>query len=254
MRDFPVNSDPTVSTFRTVNGKVNPEFNISSGETQLWRLANIGSETFYKIALPGHKLYVIAEDGSPVWDIWEPAELLLPSGKRYDVLVTGAENGSYPIKAPDYYPYPEITIASINIQGEVKDPPKTIPKSLTPREDLRFVKINVTRELNFSSNDEEGQYMINNKMFDPNRIDQQVRLGDVEEWKLINLDEDEHPFHIHVNDFQVISVNGKPYDAHGLQDTVVIPGYSEVVIRIPFRTLLENQYITVILCSMEMEV
>ena len=102
------------------------------------------------------------------------------------------------------------------------------------REDVRFVKINVTRELNFSSNDEEGQYMINNKMFDPNRIDQQVSLGDVEEWKLINLDEDEHPFHIHVNDFQVISVNGKPYDAHGLQDTVVIPGYSEVVIRIPF--------------------
>jgi FtsP/CotA-like multicopper oxidase with cupredoxin domain len=234
MRDFPVTSDPSVSTFRTVNGKVDPEFNITTGETQFWRLANIGSETFYKIAIPGHKFYVVAEDGSPVWDIWDSAELLLPSGKRYDVLVTASENGSYPVKALDYYPYPETTIASMNIHGDVKDSPKSIPKSFTPSKDLGLVKINATRELNFSSNEEVGKYMINDKIFDPNRTDQQVRLGAVEEWKLINLDEDEHPFHIHVNDFQVISVNGKPYEAHGLQDTVVIPGHGEVVIRIPF--------------------
>ena len=61
-----------------------------------------------------------------------------------------------------------------------------------------------------------------------------MKLGDVEQWRLINTDEDEHPFHIHVNDFQVITVNGKPYDAHGLQDMVLIPGHGEVVIRIPF--------------------
>ena len=54
----------------------------------------------------------------------------------------------------------------------------------------------------------------------------------------INTDEDEHPFHIHVNDFQVITVNGKPYDAHGLQDMVLIPGHGEVVIRIPFEDLV----------------
>ena len=61
----------------------------------------------------------------------------------------------------------------------------------------------------------------------------------MEEWKLINLDDDKsgniHPFHIHVNDFQVMSVNGKPYEAHGLQDTVIIPTNGEVVIRIPFK-------------------
>jgi suppressor of ftsI len=55
MRDFPVNSDPTPPTYRTVNGEINPDVNITSGETQLWRLANIGSETFYKVGLPGHK-------------------------------------------------------------------------------------------------------------------------------------------------------------------------------------------------------
>ena len=83
------------------------------------------------------------------------------------------------------------------------------------------------RVLNFSSNDRDWIYTINNKTFDPNRIDEKVKLGTVEEWKLVNLDKNSsgniHPFHIHVNDFQVVSVNGKPYDAHGYQDTVNIP-------------------------------
>jgi FtsP/CotA-like multicopper oxidase with cupredoxin domain len=47
-------------------------------------------------------------------------------------------------------------------------------------------------------------------------------------------DEQPHSFHIHINDFQVMSVNGQPYNAIGLQDTVVLPGHGEVVIRIPF--------------------
>jgi len=94
------------------------------------------------------------------------------------------------------------------------------------------------RVLNFSSNDVDWRYGINNKTFDPNRIDYKVKLGTVEEWKLVNLDKPpigfDHPFHIHTNHFQVMSVNGKPYHAHGLQDTVDIPPEGNVVIRIPF--------------------
>jgi FtsP/CotA-like multicopper oxidase with cupredoxin domain len=38
-----------------------------------------------------------------------------------------------------------------------------------------------------------------------------------------------------VNDFQVMSMNGRPYDARGLQDTVTIPPQGgETVVRIPF--------------------
>jgi FtsP/CotA-like multicopper oxidase with cupredoxin domain len=234
MRDFPVNSDPTQPTYRTVNGEINPDVNIKPGETQLWRLANIGSETVYKVGLPGHKFHVIAEDGYPVWEVWDTDNLVLPSGKRFDVLVTPMGNGSIPFKALDYYPYPETTIATINVQGNPKEPVKTIPSSLTSKEDLNIMNITNNRVLTFSSNDEEQRYTINNKTFDHNRIDQKVKLGTVEQWRLINTDEDEHPFHIHVNDFQVITVNGEQYDSHGLQDIVLIPGHGEVVIRIPF--------------------
>ena len=62
----------------------------------------------------------------------------------------------------------------------------------------------------------------------------------MEEWTLRNRAPEEHPFHIHINAFQVMSVNGRPYPAHGLQDVVTIPRMrngtpGEVVIRIPFR-------------------
>lgn len=236
MRDFPVISDPTVPVHRTINGQVNPALSIAQGETQLWRLANIGSETFYYVELPGHTFYVIAKDGSPVWEVWNAKQLLLPSGKRFDVLVTSAaEKGTYPLTALPYYPYPRTTLATLNVQdNSTSAQAAMMPTNLVPQRDLKGLEINGLRELIFSSNEEEGRYMINGKVYDPNRIDQLVKLGDLEEWKLRNSDEDEHPFHIHVNDFQVISVNGQRYDAHGLQDTVVIPGHGEVVVRIPF--------------------
>ena len=54
MKDFPFdnlyvtthNLSNTMTSHErlTVNGEVNPSINIKSGETQLWRLANIGSE------------------------------------------------------------------------------------------------------------------------------------------------------------------------------------------------------------------
>ena len=69
----------------TVNGEVNPTINITSGETQLWRLANIGSENQYTLTLPGNTFNVITEDGSPVWEVWnnESLSFLLENGLMY---------------------------------------------------------------------------------------------------------------------------------------------------------------------------
>jgi suppressor of ftsI len=253
MKDFPFDNlfvtthklSNTISGHErlTVNGEVNPVINIKSGETQLWRLANIGSENEFLVSLPGNTFHVIAEDGSPVWKVWDNKTLFLPSGKRFDVLVTATGNGSIPLGSNDNSttaPY-DVHIATVNIQGnqkDVKPAENIIPTSLVPKKDLNLVNVANHRVLNFSSNDRDWVYKIDNKTFDPNRIDQKVKLGTVEEWKLVNLDPADsgniHPFHIHVNDFQVVSVNGKPYDAHGYQDTVILPTNGDVVIRIPF--------------------
>jgi len=239
LRDFPISSDPAVPLQRTVNGQINPDISIQPGETQLWRLANIGSETFYDIVLPDHIFHIVAEDGMPVGRVWDAEQLLLPSGKRYDVLVTAGAAGAYPLTALATHlgcvECPEVTMAQLNVEG-APIAPATIPSNLTTPNDLGNQPVNRQRTLVFSSNDEERRYMIDGKVFDPERVDQQVQLGAVEEWAIRNMDGDEqsHTFHIHTNDFQVMSVNGKSYDASGLQDTVVLPGHGEVVIRIAF--------------------
>ena len=115
--------------------------------------------------------------------------------------------------------------------------------SLVPRHDLGDLGVHEIRELVFSASEsnttmnrfgEQGTNMINGKVFDHNRVDQTVNLGNLEEWHIKNIDGDDHTFHIHINDFQVMSVNDQPYEAHGLQDTVILPANGEVVVRIPF--------------------
>jgi len=237
------------ANYFTVNGQINPVINISSGETQLWQFANIDPATFYNITLPGHTFHIIAEDGNPVWEVWDGKNLVLPAGKRFEVLVTGGENGTYPLKSLPYNrsgfsPTSEVTLATVNVQG--KDGAQTTevtPSSLVPRHDLGDAQIQTQRTLVFNGSPDNqtatrfgdvGTNQINGKVFDHNRVDYIVKLGDVEEWTLKNSDNEDHTFHIHVNDFQVMSVNGQPYNAHGLQDTVVLPQGGEVVVRIPF--------------------
>jgi suppressor of ftsI len=233
MRGFPWHYwhlNYTTPTYQTINGEINPVVSISPGETQLWRFASIDPATFYNITLPGHTFRVVAEDGNPVWEVRDANYLVLPAGKRFDVLVTGGENGTYPLKMLPYsggstLPYPEVTLATINMQGNARaETAEVNASSLLPRHDLGTV----------NQFGEQGTNMINGKVFDHNRVDQKVKLGDLEEWTITNDDNEDHTFHIHINDFQVMSVNGQRYDAHGLQDTVIRPASSEVVVRIPF--------------------
>jgi FtsP/CotA-like multicopper oxidase with cupredoxin domain len=252
LKDFQLTSDGTIvqdnidsnaPTTRTVNGAVNPELSIAPGETQLWRLANIGADIWYELSLEGHPFHVVAEDGSPVWQAWSAESLVLPPGKRFDVLVQGQSPGTYIFRTLDFDQggdhYPDTTLATLTVGGTAVTP-ATLPTSLVPQDDpalgdLSAATVDNERELVFTEDDDNNIFMINGKQFDPNRVDQTVKLGTVEEWTIRNDTEELHPFHIHVNDFQVISINGEPYEANGLQDTIPLPLKGEVVIRIPFR-------------------
>src|SRR5262249_19128011 len=49
-------NDPARST-RTLNGLINPTIEIRPGETQVWRIGNIGANAYYRLQLEGHTLY-----------------------------------------------------------------------------------------------------------------------------------------------------------------------------------------------------
>ena len=65
-----------------------------------------------------------------------------------------------------------------------------------------------------------GGFLIDGKPFDADRVDQVVELGAVEEWTVVNDSPLVHPFHIHVNPFQLTHVDGVPVDEPGYRDTV----------------------------------
>lgn len=239
----------TSPTYQTINGEINPVVSISPGETQLWRFANIDPGTFYNITLPGHTFRVIEEDGNPVWEVWDTKYLVIAAGKRFSLLVTGGVDGTYPLKMLPYkggvtHLYPEVTLATINVQGNARvETAEVNALSLATRHDLGDQGVDKIRELVFSASEsnttmnrfgEQGTNLIDGKVFDHNRVDQKVKLGNLEEWHIKNIDDDDHTFHIHVNDFQVLSVNDQPYEAHGLQDTVILPANGEVVVRMQF--------------------
>ena len=67
-----------------------------------------------------------------------------------------------------------------------------------------------------------GGFRIDGKPFDPDRVDQIVELGALEEWTVVNDSPLAHPFHIHVNPFQLTHVDAVPVDEPGYRDTVSV--------------------------------
>lgn len=79
-----------------------------------------------------------------------------------------------------------------------------------------------------------ASFMVDNKQFDMNRVDQIVLLGATEEWTVRNGSNVWHPFHIHTNHFQLTQLNGQPVEARSLKDTVPIPPFGEITMRSRF--------------------
>ncbi len=234
------NIDSDAPTVRTVNGLVEPKLSMRPGETQLWRLANIGADIYYDVGFAAQPFVVIAEDGNPVEQPWTAYGLIMPPGKRFDVIVRAPrEPGSYLLETSSYDQggdrYPRATLVKVEVAGKlVKGLPPITEGFASSEATGADQEIAVRREWVFSEDEATNVFYINGKVFDMDRVDVRPKLGTVEEWTLRNATDEQHPFHIHVNDFRVLSVNGVPYDALGEQDTVVLPPGGEVRIRIAF--------------------
>lgn len=88
--------------------------------------------------------------------------------------------------------------------------------------DVRDDEITGTQlvEFNIDTSKTPVAFEVNGKPYDPGRIDRVLRLGGVEEWTLKS-DFVSHPFHIHINPFQVVKIldpNGKDVSAPGAVD------------------------------------
>jgi FtsP/CotA-like multicopper oxidase with cupredoxin domain len=76
------------------------------------------------------------------------------------------------------------------------------------------------------------RFLINGREFDHARIDDRVRLGDVEDWEYVNTTDMDHPMHVHTNAFQRVGADGQAEPAW--LDGIVVPARGRARIRIQF--------------------
>jgi FtsP/CotA-like multicopper oxidase with cupredoxin domain len=222
----------------TINGLVNPTITVGTGQTEVWSFDNISSGTNFQIGLytgstlVPNNLFQISQDGNVLSNAIAGNGLIIAPGSRYSFVITAPStaNTSYTLKANDIasgnkqgsYPISLVTFTTNNTNGTTLSPVISTGTALTSPSNNAFVDLSTApiaanRTVVFSSqvaNPNAGNsisggggnaFQINGESF-PENVIFQPRLGTVEEWTILNYSNQPHPFHIHVNDFQVMSI------------------------------------------------
>jgi FtsP/CotA-like multicopper oxidase with cupredoxin domain len=192
----------------SINGQIDPILTLRPGEAQFWRIAHIGATLFIKLHIEGTSLYVLATDGHPLSRPRRMTQLFLGPGERIEAIAIGPPPGEYAVRTLPFHnqawrtPDPPVQIATIASAGA--------PAPAQPREteiaaqqaqgrrwidDVREAAIARRRTLEYSRTDDRRLFMIDGRVMDEGRVDQTVRLGDTEEWTIVNRDQQYHSFH-----------------------------------------------------------
>ena len=231
----------------TVNGQTMPTLTCQPGEVVRLRIINGTVRHNVPFAIDGHDLELVAMDGINL-----PAQRFvtagngveLAPGNRGDVFVRAGAPGTYAIhKLADSTASgtaPDVIIAQLVVTGTPLSmlTPLVLPQEpslpsiqaseITGRRTLTFAVGGVGPPLpapavgnfsNFTIATDAGP----GQRFDPQRVDHTIPLNAVEEWTLVNTSNVGHPFHIHVNDFQVVEINGVAQPTPEWRDTIMIP-------------------------------
>ncbi len=154
--------------------------------------------------------------------------------------------GTYALRALPYdqgYLSPAGPLARLVVEGEPMD--MKLPSKLPPTPNRMITDNEITgnRVVTFSTKPlenpatsqwQEFRFLIDGKSFDHTRIDHRVRLGSVEEWTVLNVDDRDHVFHIHTNDCQLTKVNGKALPEPIWMDTAIVPRNGSITFRTRF--------------------
>jgi FtsP/CotA-like multicopper oxidase with cupredoxin domain len=184
-------------------------------------------------------------------------QVLLAPGNRADLLVTigpgegvlraipydrgGMGMGGMMGGAPSGDAGP-VRLAELRVAGRGAEEEQPLPTFAIPR-DLRGEGVERRRELVLAMRmgggmgggmDAMNAFTIDGRAFDHDRVDQQVALGSVEEWRILNDSPMDHPFHLHVWPMQLLEENGRPVDLPTWQDVVNVPARGSVRVRVAF--------------------
>jgi FtsP/CotA-like multicopper oxidase with cupredoxin domain len=216
----------------SINGQLNPVVQIQPGEMQFWRIANIGATLFIKFQIEGMPLYVVAIDGHPRSRPDRMTEFFIGPGQRVDAIAIGPQAGEYAMRTISFQnqawrkPDPTQQLATIVSDGSGVARPHAETEVLAQRvararwvDEVRSAPIARRRTLVYSRTPDRRVFMINGRVMEGDRVDETVKLGDTEEWTVVNTDQQYHSFHIHQTGFLVTEINGVRQNEDSLRDT-----------------------------------
>lgn len=215
-----------------VNGQLAPTITMQRGEVQLWRIVNASVQGFVNASFQptggnGITFRQTAQDGVQLaWENYSKAEngtqaIKLSPANRVDLLVQAPSTaGAYTLSQGNK------ALINITVTGDQVSPPgfpaklEDYPKLPDFLHDVDQATIRVRRNLVYGSQNPENptkrnllQFTIDGKQFKDQVIDQVMRVDTAEEWTIYNADSLSdggqgitHPFHIHINPFQVVEV------------------------------------------------
>jgi suppressor of ftsI len=220
----------------SINGQLNPMVQIRPGEMQFWRIGNIGATLFIKFRIEGMPLFVVSTDGHPLSRPLKMTEFFLGPGERIEAIAIGPAAGEYAMRTISFQneawrkPDPSQQMATIVSGGSgssAEDAEAEVGHQVLGTsnwaDEVRSAPIARRRRLVYSRTPDRHAFMINGKVIDENRVDQTVRLGDTEEWTVVNTDQQFHNFHIHQTAFLVTEINGVARNEDSLRDTFSVP-------------------------------
>jgi len=242
------------------------QYKLAPGEVVRFRMLNACSDNVMPLVVEDHDLYLIAMDGvnfptprKMPYDGLNPAvgQMLLAPGNRGEFLIKASLTpGTYRIvqlaQEEQFLTSEKKVIAEIEVEGPPKDMPLPAKLPIQERYANPILPSDVQRIRNFVFGDTFPgvvnpyvgiDFTINNNQYQELAIPHVVELERAEEWHIQVLGAhhggtEGHPFHIHVNHFEVVSIDGTPLSPVVVQDTVWVPMKSTVVIRMRFKEWL----------------
>lgn len=236
------NNEPCGSDFgltTTLNGAYHPVITIAPGEKQFFRVVNAAGHKTLDLSYGGD-MVIVAIDGFAL-DTWPGTpptktvkDIVIPVAARAEFVVTGPSSGRAVFKTLCYDSGPvgdhdpELKLAEMTKPKGKSAPPAVIgplkvgaplPQNVytTP-----LPKIAHRRDVIFSET--PTHFLINGRAFtmsEPPLF--VVHVGTVEEWRILNMSDEIHDFHLHQAHFLVKALDGVPLKHPYWADSIVLP-------------------------------
>lgn len=221
-----------------INGKIQPFFKVANRKYRL-RILNGSNARIYTLRLStGAPMIQIGTDGGLLQrPVYRDSITIAPS-ERVDCIVDFSQSSLGSSFILQNLQGIGRTASLMQFQvNRLEADNAVIPSFLAPWTELPAPV--ATRQFELSRQLINGTltWAINGFGFDsPGRPVPAPKINTVEHWRFVNRSNHPHPMHLHLVQFQIVSVDGEPVDSseYGWKDTIVIPPGSDLTVAARF--------------------